>query len=243
MRRLTVLWIAACTLIATTVLASVQPEVPVSEDAPLRVNAGLFTGLINNDSGFGMDALGIGLGFVSNVGYDFEFGLSVSGNWAAAGQRIFTSEAEKNSGMQTNVELMTRFMPEVAEDFHAGLVLGLDWGTQFGGELLKPIKEKIAFGDLALRVGIGLSSRLSDMVSVYLTPQATLTKIRWYNDKASEQDKKNANYWGLSVPFGFMFAASENVGWFIEAKTQFTDFKNFGKSWREEVALGVSFAM
>jgi opacity protein-like surface antigen len=246
MKNIKNLFVAACALLSAVSMAAVQPGVPVSEDAPIRVSAGLHGGLMKNEKGFGTDALGLGLSFAHNVGYDFEYGLGLSGDFAAGGKRLFVTEETKDrNGVRMGVDLMARFMPEVAEKLHLGGILGLGWGTQFGGEALKPEKELVAFGDLAVRVAVGMSYGFSDMVSLYFSPGYTLTGIRFASDKVVDKDafKKHANLSGVEAPLGLMFSMSDSVGMFVEANTQFTDFQNFTRSWREDVTLGVSFSM
>ena len=111
---------AACALVSAASMAVlVQPGVPVSEDAPIRVSAGVGAGFVKNDNGFGVNNLGLGLGFAHNVGYDFEYGVAVSGDFAKlSNARIFTDDmGDKSSGFGVGVDLLARFLPEVAGEF------------------------------------------------------------------------------------------------------------------------------
>ncbi len=244
-------------LVATIALVSVggmanlmQPFVPTTEDAPVRVTTGLQGGLIrDNEKNFGVNNLGLGIGFTHNVGYDFEYGLAIGGSWAAGQSgRLFTQPTTdaKISGMRLDVELLARFMPLVADSLNFGGFLSVGYQNQFGGEGLKPVKDAITFGDMSARVGLAVSYAFTDMFSLYFAPAYALTNIRFVKDDAAEPMKtvlkEGSNLSGVEFPVGFWFGR-ENVGVYLEANTRFVSFKKFTESWREDVTLGVSFAM
>lgn len=247
---------AACALVSAASMAvGFQPGMPVSEDAPMRVSAGLGTSLIANggskgitgEGGFGMNSLGLGLGFAHNVGYDFEYGIAISGDWASFGAtRLFTKDAEKYAGVGVNADLLLRFMPEIAENFRLGGRLNIGWDGHFGGENTKGYKENIAFGDMNVRIGPALSYGITDMVSLYFSPAVALNQIRFASDKVTDKDafKKNANFVGAEGVLGASFAVSDNMGVTVETNAKFAKFKEFTKTdWKQDVVLGVTFAM
>jgi hypothetical protein len=254
MKNIKRLFVAAVALVSASSMASLmQPTVPVSEDAPFRISGGLHSGLVKNDNGMGANDLGAAIGFTHNVGYDFEYGASIGGGWAAPNvSRLFTKDVDiagkKTHGARMDVELMARFMPELADKFHVGGLLGIGWGHQFG-EFAKAQHENIAFGDLAFKAGIPLSYGFTDMVSMYFAPAYTLTNIRFVKGSASDDVKKSikdvSNTSGFELPLGVWFGVSDSTGLFVEANTRNVDVSNAGKitSWREEVTLGVSFAL
>lgn len=252
MKNIKRLFVAAVALVSASSMASLlQPTVPVSEDAPFRISGGIHSGLVKNKDGMGANDLGAAIGFTHNVGYDFEYGLSVGGGWAAPHPlRIFMDESDKNksAGARMDVELMARFMPELAERFHVGGLLGIGFGRQFG-EFAKKENENVAFGDLAFKAGIALSYGFSDMVSMYFAPAYTMTGIRFVKGDATEAVKKDlkaaSNKSGFELPLGVWFGVSDSTGLFVEANTRNVDVSKVGEiaSWREEVTLGVSFAL
>lgn len=256
---------------ASSMAVLMQPGTPTTEEAPMQFSVGGNTGIIvpevNGETKFGINNLSGGIGFTHNLGYDFEYGLGVKAGWAAPGSagekkyaaRIFTDDtndladpAKKRDGFRLDVELMARFMPELAEKFHLGAVLGAGWGMQFGGEdgtSVKAFKDATKFGDLAFRVGPAMSFGFSDMVSMYAGANITLTNVRF-----ADSTKVNAiggqkafddasNHLGMEIPVGFTFSVADNVSMFVEANTQFTNFKAFKEGFKEDVTLGVSFAM
>lgn len=252
MKNIKQLLVAAIALVSASSMANLaQPHVATTEDAPMRVTAGLQGGLLKNDNGFGVNNLGLALGFTHNVGYDFEYGLAVGGNWATPeydrGGRLFMEESKKASGVRIETELLARFMPEIADSFRLGGLVSVGWSNQFGGEALKKVKDSVAFGDLAVRAGLATSYGLTDMVAVYFAPSYALTQIRFAASKATEAQKKDikegSNLSGLELPVGLWFATGDNVGLYLEANTRFRNFKQFTKTWKEDITLGVSFAM
>jgi hypothetical protein len=249
MKNIKQLLVATVALLSVSSMASLmQPHVPTTEDAPIRVSAGLVGGLIKPTQGFGASNVGLGIGFTHNVGYDFEYGLAVAGSWAGGPNRVFSKEAEKTSGLALEVELLARFMPQIADAFRVGGYLNVGYSNQFGGEGLKQLKDETAFGDLGLRIGLASSFGFSDMVSMYFAPAYTLTAIRFASDKvvgddAKKKYKEATMLSGIDLPLGVWFGVADNVGLFIEANTRFTNFSKFTESWKEDVTLGVSFAM
>lgn len=228
-----------------------QPHVAVSEDAPVRVTAGLQGGFLRNaeEKKMGVNNMGLGLGFAHNVGYDFEYGLALAGNWATPEfGRLFTPATEKASGVRLDVELLARFMPQITESIRLGGYVSVGYGSQFGGEALKAYKEFVAFGDLAARVGIIASFAVSDNVTLSLAPTYALTSIRFASDKvvgdaAKEDFKKDVNFSGVELPLSVMFGIGDNVGLSLEANTIFRNVKKFAETWKEEVTVAVSMAI
>lgn len=253
MKNIRNLVMATVALVSVSSMANLlQPHVAVKEDAPIRISAGAQGGLIISDkdkfgdkNGFGANNIGAGLGFTHNVGYDFEYGLAVSGGWAAwEGVRVTSKdESEKGRGFRLETELLARFMPELADSFRLGGVLGVGYSHLFGGEAYKPVNEMIKFGDLAVRVGIATSYGFSDMVSMYFAPTYALTEIRFLDDKADQKLKDVSTLSGLELPLGLWVEVADNVGLYLEANTRFRNFKKFTESWKEDVTLGVSFAI
>lgn len=248
MKKITRLLVASVALMSATSMAGlIQAVKPVSEDAPFRITTGLKSGLLNNDKGTGINNVGLGLGFAHNVGYDFTYGIAVSGDWASMGRdRVFGGEEaeSKNRLWMLDVELSASFMPEVAERLHVGGLLGFGFTEKFGA-VARQAKEanKIVFGDMSLRAGLGLSYGFTDMFSMYVAPSYTFTGIRFYASDATEAAKKDRFYSGMEAPVGFWFSASENVGVYVDVNTKFADFSNFTKSWRNDFTLGVAFAI
>ncbi len=236
------LLVAAFALVSVSSVAGlVQPVRPASEDAPVRFNGGLLGGASGTKDGFGVRNAGIGLGFNHNVGYDFEYGMSLAGNWVSHSSKIFTDAAKGTEGPGMDVELMTRYMPEIAERLHAGLTISLGWTHQFGANA-KPINDQVSFGTLNVKVGPALSVGFGDVVSAYVSTQFSLHNIRFGAKEGSDAAKTN-NQMGLDIPLGFWFAIADNAGVFIEGNSRFTNFKEFTKSFKEEVTLGMGFAI
>lgn len=253
MKNIKRLMVATVALLSVSSMASLmQPHVPTTEDAPIRVSAGLVGGLVKPKTGFGASNLGLGIGFTHNVGYDFEYGLAIAGNWSSyMDARLFTDDSKDIAGLGLDVELLARFMPQIADAFRVGGYLNVGYSAQFGGgenAIIKALKERIAFGDLGLRVGLAASFGFSDMVSMYFAPAYTLTGIRFASDKVSTDADKKAfkelsNLSGVDLPLGVWFGVADNVGLYLEANTRFRNFSKFTESWKEDVTLGVSFAM
>ncbi len=236
------LFLATFALVSTTSVADlVQPGIPGNEDAPLRVSGGALTGLSGTKDGFGFRNVGAGLGIAHNVGYDFDYGISIAGNWASSNNRIFTEKAKGTEGGRLDVELMTRYMPELAEKFHAGLVISLGWSRQFG-ESGKAINDNVSFGDLNFKVGPAISVGLGDSFALYFAAKYSMHSIR-FGAKEGSDAQKYANLSGLDFPLGFWLSVSDTTALFLEANTRFLSFKDFGRSLKEEVTLGFSFAI
>ena len=252
MKNVRLLFVALAALVSTSSMALVQPAVPMSEDLPMRVSAGLRGGFHKVSDKFGMRNLGFGVGFAHNVGYDFEYGISVGGDYAAAvrgdkGGNIFVEEYKDNSAMHMDVELMARFMPELAERFNLGGQLVVGYGTFLSGkDDFKKAREAVAFGDMEVKVGPAMSFGFSDMVSMYFTPAYKLSDIRFGIKEEAKKPMENVtNLSGVELPLGFWFAIADNMGIFLEANTNFKFIKDveFAKRWREDVTLGMSFAI
>jgi opacity protein-like surface antigen len=249
---------ATIALVSVSSTASLfQPHIATTELAPIRVTAGLQAGMLRDtsaDKKFGLNSAGLGIGFTHNVGYDFEYGLAVGGGWAGpeqSGARLFTDSKEKIFGARLEAELLARFMPEIADGFRLGGYVTIGYNTQFGGDDLKTEAEKVAFGDMGVRAGIATSYAFTDMFSLYFAPAFALTHIRFpASDKVSTEDQKKkfkagANWAGVDLPLGFWFGVGDNVGVYLEANTRFRNFQGDAlmDSWKEDVTLGVSFAM
>lgn len=251
MKNVKYLLVAAWALVSAASMASVgfQPGAPVSEDAPMRVSTGVGTSFVKTKAGFGVDNIGVGLGFAHNVGYDFEYGIGIGAAYAKPmSARLFKKDLEKSDGFGTNVEAMFRFMPEIAENFRLGGRLNIGWDAFFGGKdnaEYKKVSEGIAFGDLNFRVGPSMSWGMSDMCSLYFSPALALNNVRVISDKATDKDglKKSSNLFGAEAQLGLMFAVSDNVGFVVETTPKITNFKDAGNSFREDLVAGVTFAM
>lgn len=248
-------------LVATLALLSVnsmavliQPLAPVSEDAPMRVSLAAKSGLIDNTnpalpgSGFGLSNLGGGLGFAHNVGYDFQWGLAASYDWVGLrGGRIF--KENEPAGSRIAAELSLGFLPEVAEKFHLGGLFGFGWAGSFGENVTKELEGSgfSRVGEFNLRVNIELSYWFSDMFNMSLAPGYTLSHIRFAKSDASDMQKeaikKVSSFSGIELPLEFFIAASENVAVYLNANTKFVDITKAKDSWREDLTLGLAFAM
>ncbi len=256
-RLLIVVW----ALVSAGSIAVVQPIKPVGEDSPIRIHGGLqggYNGVMkaaNTDKmGFGFSNVGLGLGFAHNVGYDFEYGLSISGDWATApgntsnkgrGTALWSKDATdaKTAGARTNIDLMVRYMPELSERFNAGLAFVGGWGDQFG-ESNKAIKDARNFGDLNLKVGPAMSYGFGDTFSAYMGVSYTMSDIRFLKEgSAGDALKAYSSLHGLEAPVGLWFSLADNAGLFLEVNTRFRNISEFTKSWREEATLGLTFAI
>jgi hypothetical protein len=239
--------VIAGTLLSLSSIASLQPAKQVSSDAPIRIMAGVNTGVIHEESKLGLSNMSAGLSFAHNVGYHIEYGLGLKAGWASPEFRIFTENAKEFSGMHIDIELMIRFMPEVLANLHCGGLMNLAWGRQFG-EFTKPYLEAIAFGDLAFKAGLALSYDFTSMLSMYLAPSYALTGIRFLSDKEGheiikEQIKDRTNWHGVEVPVGLWVAFTPTVALYVDANTKVGNFKKAKKSLKEDLTLGVSFAI
>lgn len=245
MKNIRNIMVAVAALVSAASMASVvQPAMPVSESNPVRISAGIVGGLWNGGAvpGFGMSDLGFGLGFAHNVGYDFEYGVAIGGGWATTQGKLFTDAAKEKSGFRLDVELMARFMPEVAESFRLGGALGVGYGRQFG-KATESLYKAISFGDLNFFVGPSASYSFTDMFSMYFAPALTMTAIRFGADKAPAEWTDKSNLLGMQLPVGFWFAVADTTAIYLEANTKFGNFKSVKDSFKEEVTLGVSFAI
>lgn len=244
MRNVTRIFTACLVLVSASSMALVQPHVPSTEDAPFRVTTGLLGGLIF-EPGFGMNNLGLGIGFSHNVGYDFEYGVAVAGHMAAHDVRLFQDESKDATGFRFEAELMARFMPQVADAFHAGGVVALGYSGQMGDEKSKQAKDSFSFpGALALRLSLAASFGFSDMVSMYFAPGYALTNIYFVKETAEQAIKdKSKSVGGVELPLGLWVAASDNIGVYVEANTRFINVKQAAKSFKEDITVGVSFNM
>lgn len=149
--------------------------------------------------------------------------------------------------MHMDVELMARFMPELAERFNLGGQLVVGYGTFLTGkDNFKKVREQYSFGDMEVKVGPAMSFGFSDMVSMYFTPAYKLSDIRFgIKEEAKKAFENETNLSGVELPLGFWFAVADNMGIFLEANTNFKFIKDveFAKRWREDVTLGMSFAI
>lgn len=236
------LLLATFALVSMSSVASlIQPAVPAGEDYPVRVSGGLLSGASGTKDGFGVRNVGAGLGFAHNVGYDFEYGISLAGNWASYNSKVFSDAGKGTEGGRLDVEIMTRYMPELAEKLHAGLAISVGWGQQFG-QNAKAINDQVSFGDVNTKVGPALSAGFGDIFSAYISAQYSLHNIR-FGAKEGSDAQKSANQSGLDIPVGLWLAVSDSAGVFLEGNSRFTNFNDFTKSFKEEVTLGLSFAI
>lgn len=248
MRNIKNLFAAAMALVSMSSTAVVfQPGTPVSEDAPIRVSTGVGTTLVKTKA-LGVDNIGVGLGLTHNVGYDFEYGLALGAGYAKPmSGRLFTDDLDKSQGVGMNVEAMFRFLPEVCEGLRLGGRVNIGWDGHFGGKDnadYKKASEAVKFGDLNVRVGVAMNWSMSDMASLYISPAVAFNNIRMLDDaKATDALKKGTNVIGAEAAVGGMFAASENLGVYVETTPKFVNFKDNGFGFREDFVAGVTFAM
>lgn len=219
-----------------------QPVLPVNEDTPVRINVGVQGGMNNVRGGsFGLTTLDGGIGFTHDINNDFTYGAAVRagvGTTPRFSGKIFTDAAKDVQGFRMDVDLMARYMPQMAEHLRAGLVFGAGWNDQFKNNEL--VRNNRSFGDLYLKAGIALSYGFTDAVSAYIAARYNLNNIR-IGAKDPIKDYTNTN--GFDIPVGVWFGLADSTGLFIEANQRFLGFKNMGKNFREEVSLGVSYAI
>lgn len=242
MKNIKRLLVATMSLMAASSMANLlQPITPVNEDTPVRLNIGLESGLNGTPDGFGLTNLGGGIGITHSIGYDFEYGLAATGNWATAeyGRKIWTPNGKDSSGFRLGVDAMARYMAEMAERLRAGVVLDVGYGHQFSGA--DYINKGRSFGDLYVKAGPAISYGFSNAVSAYLAVKYSIHNIRF--GVTDEKVKKYANLMGMDVPVGLWFGLADSAGLFIEANNRFLSFKDFGRSYRMEATLGVSYAL
>jgi opacity protein-like surface antigen len=234
--------ITAMLVSASSMADLVQPLNPVSEDSPVRISIGAQGGFgpASSTDRFGASSVGGGIGFTHNAGSDFNWGLSLGYDWTSPKQRIFTQASKDSEGNRINADLIMRYMPELADSLFFGLDFSFGWGHQFG-QGAKIINESRKFGDLNLKVGPALSYAFSDSVSMYVAAKYALTNIRF--GIKSEDAKKYAHWSGLDIPLGFCFAVSENAGVFVDLNTRFYNLAQGAKHFKEEVTVGMSFAI
>jgi hypothetical protein len=253
-------------LLATAALVSASsmafgPGMIGSEEAPIGLSVGANTNMIMPNRGtvdtpdrkFGVDKVGGGIGFRQNIGFDVAYNVSVGGSWASAGgTRLFTDEVKmpgdkSAAGFRLDAEIGARFMPEMADGFRLGGMLGINWGMGFS-DADKTGREVIAFGGAGVRVGPAMSMAFSDMVAMYVGVNYTLTNIGFAKSDAPDLVKENLKkeYFfrsGIEAPIGVVITVADNMGVFLEANTQFTDFGKFMDTWKEGVTLGMSIAL
>lgn len=241
MKNIKRLLVATMALVSMSTMAKVLvPVVPANEDTPVRLNFGLNSGMNGSKDGFGITDMGAGVGFTHLVGYDFEYGIAANGSYATSGygKKLFSDAGKLTRGPRLDVDVMARYMPEMAERLRAGLVFGVGYGHQFKGA--ESINENRSFGDLYAKVGPAISYSFTNAVAGYLGIQYSMHNIRI---GAKDSIKDYSNHSGLDIPVGLWFGFADSAGLFIEANNRFTNFKNFTKSFREEVSLGVSYAI
>lgn len=222
-----------------------QPVLPINEDTPVRVIVGTTGGLNNVKVGaenkFGLTTLNVGVGVTHDIDNDFTYGASASvglGTTPSYKGRIFTDAAKNVQGLRVDADLMARYMPQMAEHLRAGLVLGLNWNDQWKNN--DAVRLNRSFGDLGVKAGLAMSYGFSDSVSAYVSARYNLNNIRF---GVKESLKASTNVGGVEFPVGVWFGDANKTGLFVEANTRFLDLKNFGRSFREEVTIGVSYAI
>jgi hypothetical protein len=230
----------AAVLLSTSAMANLaQPFAPMSEENPVHINGGINGGIGTGDLGFGLSDIGGGLGFAHRVGYDFFYGAAVNFGYLSTQSKVFTEEAKTKSAMNLDVELMARYLPEVAENFHFGLAFSLGYSRMFG-ENVKNWYESMNFGDLNFKVGPNLLYSFNENVAIYSGVNYTLSNIRF---GAKDEAKDSSYLSGVEAPIGAWFALNDNAGLYVEANSRFKDFSKFKTSFREEFMLGVTFAL
>lgn len=253
---------AVCALLSATTMAVVyQPGAHVSEDAPIRVGAGLGAGLVYTKTGdkgeFGLRNGGLGLSFAHNVGYDFTYGVAVGGGAATLrGGRIFDDKGNKDgTGFGIDVDLAARFMPEIADALRLGGRLNLGYSHLIGGEdnaAVKQAKGAIKFPGVKVAIGPAVDWRASDMFSLYVSPALVLNHaMAMESDTVTDKEtfKKGVNILGVEVAIEGNFAISENMGITVGTTTNIERFSEDpikSSRWnyfKQDVVAGVNFAM
>jgi hypothetical protein len=237
MKNLRLLAAAAALVSINATAGLLQPIVPMGDEAALRIVAGAHSafGIAKKNADSGVKSLGGGLGITQNVGNDFNWGIA--GVLGAANYKAYLfKDADKDkTGWRADVELMMSYMPELAENVRAGLVINTGWGDQLTSD-----SRKKKFGDLNVKVGIGVSAAFSSVVTGSIAAQFSYHDIRI----GPEGDLKDrSNRYGVDIPVTLWLGLADHVGLFVEANSRFYNLaKNF-KQLREEVSLGVSYAI
>jgi len=242
MKNINRIMLSACVLISTSAIANlIQPLSAISEEAPLRFSIAAKSGIgPNRDGQFRASGVGGGIGFTHNAGYGFNWGLAAAYDYTSPTGHVFTETSKKEAGSRIDAELFFGYMPELADNFHLGLNAGIGWGRQFGGETAKKINENMKFGDLRVKVGPAFSYGLSDSVSMYFAVLYSLHNIRF---GAEDTAKIYANSSGVDLPLGFTFGVGDSAAVFVEANSRFFNIAKGAKYFKEEVTLGMSFAI
>lgn len=216
-----------------------QPIVPMGDETDIRINAGVMSGLkFGGTKGTGAQSLGGGFGFTQNVGNDFNWGLGVVLSQANYKGRLFKDANKDTSGFRTDVELMMSYLPELAENVRAGLLLNTGWGDQLTHA--DEITENRSFGDFNVKIGLAVSAAFSSVVSGYVGGQ-----FSFHNIRVSPKDviKDKSNRYGLDVPVGLVIGAADRASIFVEGNSRFINLNKGFKSFTEEVSLGISYAI
>ena len=234
-----------------------QPATPASEEFPFRLGLGFQTQLvkrplINPSPGFGIESMGGALSFSHNVGNDFEYGLAVYTGGMSYGHMFNKASTDAKLGMgYWGVDLMARYMPELVQDFHFGFVLnfGIDGVRNIYGKDKNPIfkahEEGIAFGNLYVKLGPAMSYRFADCFALSFAPQVTLTKIRFYKEKAAPGLKDQKNYFGLEAPVAALFTFYDHLGVALEVNPMITRLNKLKADEKiiDYFALGFTFGL
>lgn len=233
----------AAALVSSTSMALLQPALPISEDAPTRITAGVVGDMALKNNDFGLTDMGAGFGVAYNVGYDLFFAGSLKGSYSSHSHHIFTDSGKETSGFRLDAEVMAAFLPELSDGCYFGGVLGVGFGRQFG-EKAKALNGLSKFGDMSFHIGPAMSYDFNDVFRAYINPSLTMKYIRFaISDDASQDFKDKSNTLGLAVPVGFAVSLNETSDLFFEANTQFDNLKHFGKSFNETLTLGVAFSI
>lgn len=211
-----------------------------SLEDPMKVGMEVGTSGIKTEKSIGLEKIKTSVNFVHKVGYDFEYGVTLEGAFKSIKSSLFSPQGKNNMGFYMNVELMSRYLPEVSDNIFVGGFLSLSWQRSFS-EVAKNIYKSVSFGDMSFSIGPSFMMNFTQEIYGYSDLLFSMTDLRFGIKDPSI--KKDSFLMGTILNLGAGFLVAPNVTTYVQMSPKITNFQQITHSLGLDFNIGVSMAI
>lgn len=211
-----------------------------SVEDPMKISFEMGTSAIKTQKNFGLEKIKTSVNFIGNAGYDFEYGATLEGAFKSIKSSLFTPQGKNNMGFYMNVELMTRYLPEVSDNIYVGGLFNISWQRSFS-EVAKTIYKNVSFGDMSFKLGPSFMMNFNQQIYGYSDLLFAMTDLRFgIKDNSIKQD---SFLMGVNLNIGAGFLVAPNVTTYIQATPKIVNIQKITHSLGLDFNLGVAMAL